>query len=91
MREFDCTTLYKRNLLLKYTEFLFGNDMQRLVGRFTDYDFDKENPGAPKMFEDEELDAFPHEDSCQAQAKLAEILVVHYTAVLKSLKVLRIT
>ena len=40
------------------------------------------------MFEDKELEALLHEDSCHAQAELAESLVVDNTTVLKHLKIL---
>ena len=49
---------------------------------------DKERCGAPKKFEDEELEALLHEDSGQTQAELAESLGVDYTTVLKRLKAL---
>ena len=41
-----------------------------------------------KKFEDEELEALLHEDSCQAQAELAESLGVDHTIVSKRLKAL---
>ena len=47
---------------------------------------DKGNSGAPKKFEDEELEALLHVDSCQVQAEHAESLGVDYTTVLKCLK-----
>ena len=58
---------------------------------FKDNDFDvedEEHSGAPKRFEDEELEALFHEDSCQAQVELAESLEVDHTTVLKCLKAL---
>lgn len=56
--------------------------------RFKNYDFDvedKERSGAPKTFEDEELEALLH-----AQAELPESLGVDHTTVSKRLKVLGI-
>ena len=44
---------------------------------------DNECFGALKKFEDEELEALLHEDSCQAQGKLTESLGVNHTTVLK--------
>ena len=42
---------------------------------FKNNDFDvEEYPGALKKFEDEELEALLHEESCQAQAELAKSL-----------------
>ena len=56
-----------------------------------DFDIeDKECSGTPKKFEDEELEALLHEDSCQAQTKLAESLGVDHTTVSKHLKALGI-
>jgi len=49
---------------------------------------DKERSGAPKKFEDEELEALLHEDSCQTLTELAESLRVDHTTVSKRLKVL---
>lgn len=57
--------------------------------RFKSGDFDikdKERPGQPKMFEDEELEALLEEDSCQTQEELAKSLNVTQAAVSKRLK-----
>jgi len=57
---------------------------------FKNNDFDvedKERSGAPKKFEDEELEALLHEDSYQTLAELAESLRVDHTTVSKRLKV----
>jgi len=54
-------------------------------------DFDvenKERSGAPKKFEDEELEVLLHENSCQTLDELAESLEVDHTIVSKCLKVL---
>ncbi|XP_020294528.1 uncharacterized protein LOC109860081 [Pseudomyrmex gracilis] len=50
--------------------------------------FDKERSGPPKKFEDEELEALLHKDSCQTLAELEESLGVDDTTVSKRLKVL---
>ena len=60
--------------------------------RFESNDFDidnKERHGAPKKFEDEEMEAFFHEDSCQALAELAESTGIDPTTVSKRLKASR--
>ena len=49
---------------------------------------EKEHSGAPKKFEDEELEALLHEDSCHLQGDLVESLGVDYKTVLKCLKAL---
>ena len=49
---------------------------------------DKECSGAPKKFEDEELEALLHENSCQVQVEHTELLGVDHTTVLKCLKAL---
>ena len=49
---------------------------------------DKECFGAPKKFEDKELEALLHEDSCQAQAEFSKSLGVDHTTVSKCLKTL---
>jgi len=49
----------------------------------------KERSAAPKKFEDEELKALLHEDSCQTLAELAESLEIDHTTVSKRLKVLK--
>ncbi|EFN83814.1 Histone-lysine N-methyltransferase SETMAR, partial [Harpegnathos saltator] len=57
--------------------------------RFKNNDFDvedKERSGAPKKFEDEELEALLDEDPCQTQNELAESLGVDHTTVAKRLK-----
>jgi len=59
--------------------------------RFKNNDFDvedKERSGAPKKFEDKELEALLHEDSSQTLGELAESLGVDHTTVSKRLKVL---
>lgn len=59
--------------------------------RFKNNDFDvedKERSGAPKKFEDEELEALLDEDPCQTQNELAESLGVDHTTVAKRLKAL---
>ena len=43
-----------------------------------------------KKFEDKELEALLHENSCQAEVELEESLGVDYTTVSKSLKALGI-
>ncbi len=56
--------------------------------RFRSGDFDvsdKERPGQPKKFEDEELRALLDEDSCQTEDKLAESLGVTRQAISKRL------
>ena len=47
---------------------------------------DKERPGQPKKFEDEELEALLDEDCCQTQEKLAESLGVTQAPISKRLK-----
>ena len=55
--------------------------------RFNDFDIeDKEHSGAPKRFEDEELEALFNVDSCQAQTELAELLRVDHPTVSTYLK-----
>ena len=49
---------------------------------------DKERSGKLKKLDDEELEALLHEDSCQAQAQLAESLGVGHTMASKHLKAL---
>ncbi|EFN78693.1 Histone-lysine N-methyltransferase SETMAR, partial [Harpegnathos saltator] len=59
--------------------------------RFKNDDFDvedKERSGAPKKFEDEDLEALVDEDPCQTQNELAESLGVDHTTVAKHLKAL---
>ena len=58
---------------------------------FKNNDFDvedKECSGTLKKFEDKELEALVHVDSCQVQAELTESLGVDHTTVLKCLKAL---
>jgi len=45
------------------------------------------NSGAPKKFEDKELEALLHEDSCQTPAKFTESLGIDHETVSKRLKV----
>jgi [histone H3]-lysine36 N-dimethyltransferase SETMAR len=57
--------------------------------RFKSGDFDtedKERPGQPKKFEDEELEALLDEDSCQTLQELSESLGVVVSTVLRRLK-----
>jgi len=49
---------------------------------------DKKRSGARKKYEDKELEALLHEDSCQTLAELAESLRVDHTTVSRRLKVL---
>lgn len=59
--------------------------------RFNSGDFDirdKERPGQPKKFEDEELETLLDEDPCQTQDEIAETLGVDRTTVAKRLKAL---
>lgn len=59
--------------------------------RFKNNDFDlgdKERSGAPKKFEDEELEELLNEDSCQTLTELAKSLRVDDTTVSKRLKAL---
>ena len=59
--------------------------------RFKSGDFgveDKDRPGKPKSFEDEELDALLDEDPCQIQEELAASLGVTQQAVFLRLKAL---
>ena len=59
----------------------------RFRGR--DYDIeDKERSGQPKKFEDEELEALLHEDSCQTQDELARSLGVTQQAISNRIKAL---
>lgn len=57
--------------------------------RFKNGDFDtddKERPGQPKKFEDEELEALLNEDSCQTLQELSESLGVDLSTVGKRIK-----
>lgn len=59
--------------------------------RFKSGDFDvddKERPGQPKKFEDDELEALLDKDSCQTQAELAESLEVDLATISRRLKAL---
>lgn len=59
--------------------------------RFKSGDFDikdKERPGQPKKFEDEELEALLDQDSCQTQEELAESLGVDQATISRRLKAL---
>jgi len=51
---------------------------------------EKERSGAPKKFEDKELEALLHEDSCQILTELGKSLRVDHTTVSTRLKVLGI-
>ena len=48
----------------------------------------KECSGTPKQFENKELEPLLHEDLCQVQVELAELLGVDHTTVSKCLKAL---
>lgn len=64
---------------------------QRWFARFKSGDFDtedKERPGQPKKFEDEELEALLDEDSGQTQEELAKSLGVSQKAISDRLKAL---
>mgnify|MGYP003334104996 CR=1 FL=1 len=59
--------------------------------RFRSGDFDtsdKERPGQPKIFEDEELKSLLDQDACQTQDELAKSLNVDRTTISKRLKAL---
>lgn len=59
--------------------------------RFKSGDFDiadKERPGQPKKFDDDELMALLNEDPCQTATQLAESLEVTHQAISKRLKTL---
>lgn len=61
--------------------------------RFKNGDFsveDKERPGQPKKFEDEELETLLDEDPCQIQEELAKSLGVTQAAISTRLKALPI-
>jgi len=75
--------LLKKNLQLKHTEFLLRLTATMLsdticrdwfrYSRNNDFNVeDKERSGAPKKFEDEELEALLRKNSCQTLAELAE-------------------
>ena len=49
---------------------------------------DKERPGQPKKFEDEELESLLDEDPCQTLQDLVESLGVYFSIVSKRLKVM---
>ena len=62
---------------------------QKWFARFKSGDFgleDKERPGQPKKFEDEELEALLDEDCCQTQEELAESSEVTQAAISERLK-----
>ena len=95
-----CSTLLKRNLQLKHTEFLlkltvimlcrkqhaeFGLDTSKVIILMLKI---KNTLAHRKKFKDEELEALLHEDSCQLQAELPESLEVGHTTVSKHLKAL---
>lgn len=64
---------------------------ERWFARFKSGDFDtedKERPGQPKKFEDEELEALLYEDCCQTQEELALSLGVTQQAISLRLKAL---
>jgi len=57
--------------------------------RFKNHNFDledKECKGAPKRFEDEDLEAILNEDPCQSETQLAEALNVTQQCILKRFK-----
>ena len=82
--------------LIKHTEFLlklmgiihWRKHVKIGLDKNNDCDVE-EHSGTTKKFEDEELEALIHEDSCQAQAEFAELRVDH-TTVSKHLKALGI-
>lgn len=62
---------------------------RKWFARFKSGDFeleDKERPGQPKKFEDEELKSLLDEDPCQTLQDLAELLRVDFSTVSKRLK-----
>lgn len=64
---------------------------QRWFARFKNGDFDvedKERPGQPKKFEDEDLKTLLSEDSCQTQEELAKSLGVDQSTISRRLKAL---
>lgn len=73
-----------------YPEFNIDLRMcQRWFARFRDGDFDvedKERPGQPKKFEDEELEALLDEDPSQTQEELAKSLGVAQQSISDRLK-----
>lgn len=67
---------------------------RKWFARFKSGDFDledKERPGQPKKFEDEELEELLNEDSCQTLQELATSLAVDLSTVSKRLKTLGMT
>ena len=85
------TTAESHRILVK----VYGEDAlaertcQKWFARFKSGDFgleDKERPGQPKKFEDEELKALLDEDCCQTQEELAESFGVTQAAISKRLK-----
>lgn len=51
--------------------------------KINDFDVKDKRFGAPKKFEDEELEALLHEDTCQTLAELEESLGVDHTTISK--------
>lgn len=67
--------------MLRFTATMLCRKQHAEIG-LDDFDVeDKERSGAPRKFEDEELETLLHEDSCQAQAELSESLRVDHTTV----------
>lgn len=97
--EFYCITLFKRNLLLKYTGFLLRLRLTMLCCKQhveTGLDTSKimililkiQTPGILKKFEGKELESLLHKDPRQMLAELSKSLRVDLTTVLKHLKAL---
>jgi len=82
----NCTILFFKNLQLKHTKFLLRLTATMFCRKqHAEIDLnapkimskiEKERSGAPKKFEDKELEALLHEDSCQTLAELGKSLGV---------------
>ncbi|KAG5318734.1 MOS1T transposase, partial [Pseudoatta argentina] len=86
--EFYYTTLFKRNLQLKRIEFL-DTTCRDWFRRFKNNHFeleDTERSGAPKKFQDKELEQLLDEDPSQTLSELGKILQVDESTVSKRLK-----
>ena len=86
MSNFVPEKVFLRGVLLHYFN---ERTCQKWFERFKRGDFgleDKERPGQPKTFEDEELEALLDEDCCQTQEELAESLGVTQAAISKRIK-----
>ncbi|KAG5323385.1 MOS1T transposase, partial [Pseudoatta argentina] len=99
MSKFVPDKVFLRGILLRYfiqkksaaeAHRILGYDMQRdWFRRFKNNDFqleDKERSGAPKKFQDEELEQLLDEDPSQTLSELGEILQVDESTVSKRLK-----